>query len=167
VIWGVVLQGAVDRRTRQLKEAKRESERMRKLFESVFESAPVMIMLLDEDNRFERVNKQFETVLGWTEEELLARDDAWTLLYPDDTDRRETLAFVDGAPMDRLESRPKTRDGRGGERTLRRGGDCAWAWTSPIASGRNGTCGGRNSTPKPPGGRRRRRAGSSRSFSRT
>ncbi|MCS3631617.1 PAS domain S-box-containing protein [Salinibacter ruber] len=111
VIWGVVLQGAVDRRTRQLKEAKRESERMRKLFESVFESAPVMIMLLDEDNRFERINKQFETVLGWTEEELLARDDAWTLLYPDDTDRRETLAFVDGAPTDRLESRPKTRDG--------------------------------------------------------
>jgi len=111
VLWGVVLQGAVDRRTRQLKEAKRESERMRRLFESVFESAPVMIILLDEHDRFERVNDRFEDVLGWGEDELRTRGSAWPLLYPDDDDRCEILKFVTGAPQSPFESRPRTKEG--------------------------------------------------------
>ncbi|WP_263785762.1 PAS domain-containing sensor histidine kinase [Salinibacter grassmerensis] len=111
VIWGIVLQGAVDRRTRQLEEAKRQSERMRKLFESVFEHAPVMIMLLDAEHQFERINEQFEDVLGWSEDELRARDDAWTLLYPDDDNRHKILGMIDGASRQHFESRPRTRDG--------------------------------------------------------
>ncbi|WP_233992753.1 PAS domain-containing sensor histidine kinase [Salinibacter altiplanensis] len=126
-MWGLVLQGAVDRRTRQLEAAKRQSDRMRKLFESVFESAPVMIILLDEHARFERVNDQFEEVLGWDEGELRARDDAWTLLYPDDEDRREALEFVAGPPTGRFESRPRTK---GGDRIV-----TEW-WRTDLDEGR-------------------------------
>lgn len=112
LLWGLMLRRAVHRRTQQLEKAKRESDETRELFESVFENAPVMIMLIDGQNRLERVNNRFEEIMGWSEEQLSGQDEVWELLYPDHDDHAEILAFIADAPEQRLETTPQTMHGK-------------------------------------------------------
>jgi PAS domain S-box-containing protein len=125
-LWIIGLRRAVDRRTRQLREAKRESDETRELFESIFDNAPLIIGLLDRRDRFVRVNKRFEEALGWAEEEIVGQDDAWTLLDPNEERRQGALQFAEN-PEGRIESCPQTQDG---ERIV-----VEW-WTVELAGGR-------------------------------
>jgi len=51
-------------------------------FRTIFENAPVMIDSFDETGRCLLWNNQCEIMLGWSEQELLARDNSLAILYP-------------------------------------------------------------------------------------
>ncbi|PAU93615.1 hypothetical protein CK503_10695 [Aliifodinibius salipaludis] len=62
---------------RDLTEQKKAQEKLRKseeLFRKLFLKAPGAMVMIDTQNRVQKVNKSFEELFGYTEEELLNRD---------------------------------------------------------------------------------------------
>lgn len=67
---------------KRVDEALRERE---ELLEAIFDHAPIGISITDADARFVRVNRQFQEMLGYTEEEL-QRMTGWDLLHEDEVE---------------------------------------------------------------------------------
>lgn len=62
---------------RDLTEQKKAQEKLRKseeLFRKLFLKAPGAMVMIDPENRVQKVNKSFEELFGYTEEELLGKD---------------------------------------------------------------------------------------------
>ncbi len=74
-----------------------ELRRQKELFETIIDHIPVMINFVDADGRIRLVNREWERVLGWTREEILARDlDIFAACYPDSQDRQAVYGATSG-----------------------------------------------------------------------
>jgi len=102
---------AEKRREQELLTAKEEAEESRTLFRSIFDLAPVMITLVDEEGKFERVNSHFEEVMGWSEEQLRQQNDPLNLFYPRVEERDRARAITREAQEEWYETRPQTKEG--------------------------------------------------------
>jgi PAS domain S-box-containing protein len=61
------------------------------LFRAIIENIPVMIDAFDEQGKGVLWNKECEKVLGWSKEDILARPDPLSMLYPDQNLRDRIL----------------------------------------------------------------------------
>lgn len=68
-------------------------EREGKLIQAILENVPVMVTVLDSGNNALYVNKEYERVMGWTEEEVRQMDIVSACL-PDPAERNEALEFL-------------------------------------------------------------------------
>jgi len=89
----VRLTGAIQDITRQ-RRAQRQVRTQKELLQTIFDNMPVVLALFDETGRFQFVNQEFEHLLGWTEEEVVARPDAVARLFSDPDVQRDALQFV-------------------------------------------------------------------------
>jgi len=71
-----------------------------------------MLAIVQMDGRFQRVNPAFQTLLGFTEDELLSTS-IFDLIHPDDRDKtmREYDKLASGHPTPQMENRLRTKDG--------------------------------------------------------
>lgn len=114
-------------RRKRLVSAKEEAEQAHKLFRTILNSVPVMIELYDEDGTLQLVNDHWESVLGWTEPELIdgAVPDPAPYLTPEDKHRAVvlmeemadawrdfSLRTKDGAVLDTIWTTAPLPDGR-------------------------------------------------------
>lgn len=90
-----------------------ELRRQKELFETIIDHIPVMINFVDADGRIRLVNREWERVLGWTREEILARDlDIFAACYPDSQDRQAVYDFAASSNGQWRDFRTRVRDGR-------------------------------------------------------
>ncbi len=87
-------------RIRRLSAAVREQERTegllgreRELLERLIEAIPVMVSVYDPALQSVRLNREFERLLGWTEDDLREHD-VMQLCYPDPEQRAEVRSFM-------------------------------------------------------------------------
>ena len=72
-----------------------------------------MINLFDAGGRIKLVNREWERTLGWSLEEIVARNlDVFAECYPDPEDRAKARKFVAESDADWGEFRTRVRDGR-------------------------------------------------------
>lgn len=95
---------------RALEAAERASERDRALLAGILDRIPVMITVYDPAIEHMEVNREFERVLGWSNEELCDLDVMETC-YPDPAYRAEVRAFMDSLEPGWRDFRIRTRDG--------------------------------------------------------
>ena len=82
-------------------------------FRTIFENAPIFIDAFDEEGRCILWNKQSQKTFGWTIEELNAREDIFSLFYPDPAEHESVLESVTSGTDGKFkEWHPVTRDGR-------------------------------------------------------
>jgi two-component system, cell cycle sensor histidine kinase and response regulator CckA len=88
-----------------------ELERQREILETIVDHIPVMVMMFDPRGRPLLVNREFERVIGFSQEEL-PRVDMLAHCYPDPADRRRVVEFVRRAGSGWEDFRTRVRDGR-------------------------------------------------------
>ncbi len=82
-------------------------------FRTIFENAPIFIDAFDKDGRCILWNKQSQKTFGWTIEELNAREDIFSLFYPDPEEHEAVLeSTTTGTDGKFKEWHPVTRDGK-------------------------------------------------------
>ena len=71
-----------------------------------------LLVVMDPEGKYLRVNPAWTAVLGWSQSELLGKDSQW-LLHPDDQERAhaEILGVRDGESIQRFEVRVRHKDG--------------------------------------------------------
>jgi PAS domain S-box-containing protein len=69
----VQISGVMQDVTSQLKD-QQELKRREELFESLFLDSPVAIAMIDTDGKVQKLNKSFETLFGYSEEELAGKN---------------------------------------------------------------------------------------------
>ncbi len=82
-------------------------------FRSIFKSTTLGIKVLDLEGNITQINPSFQSMMGYSEEELIGRH-FYTFLYPDDASRAIGLfkdLLVSGVPDFRLEHRVLHKDG--------------------------------------------------------
>lgn len=67
------------------------------ILQTIFDHIPAMIALLDDENRFLAVNREWERVFGWSQDEVLGRNDIFTEMVSDPAERERTLTFIQAA----------------------------------------------------------------------
>lgn len=75
------------------KRADEELRRQKELLQTIMDNIPVMIAFIDEGGRTRWVNREWQRVLGWSEEEATSRDIV-SEMYPDPYVRRQVLEFA-------------------------------------------------------------------------
>ena len=85
--------------------------RDRERLQAVFDNIPVMILFHDQSSRVERVNPEWERVLGWTLPDV-EETDILAHAYPDIADRRRVLDVIEQSDRRWHEFEPKSREGR-------------------------------------------------------
>jgi PAS domain S-box-containing protein len=97
-------------------ERKQAEERLRKqkeVLQTVFDHIPVMISLVDSDNRFRMVNREWEQKLGWSLDELTKSGvDVLSEFYPDPEDRERVKEFIGKSNGEFGDFQIRTRDGK-------------------------------------------------------
>ena len=78
--------------------AKKEVEEHKEVLKKIFDNIPVLIGLFDSNGKFELVNKEWESVLGYTIDELKKIDNILEAFYPNPTEREEVLNYMQSAP---------------------------------------------------------------------
>lgn len=75
------------------KRADEELRRQKELLQTIMDNIPVMIAFIDAGGRTRWVNREWQRVLGWSEEEATSRDIV-SEMYPDPYVRRQVLEFA-------------------------------------------------------------------------
>lgn len=81
------------------KKLEEEYEHEKELFENVFQHIPIMVDITSDDFKAIRVNKAYEEITGWSQEEIQNRD-TMHLAYPDEEERKraeEAINEADGS----------------------------------------------------------------------
>ena len=99
------------------RQAERELKEQKELLQSIFDNVPGMLAFEEEDITF--VNRHFEEVTGWQQEELNELSGVFEQLYPDPDLRDEVLTFVEEKPDEWRDFSLRTKDGRVIETTWR------------------------------------------------
>jgi PAS domain S-box-containing protein len=90
-----------------------EVGRQTELLGSIIDHIPVMISVADTHGHIRLVNREWERVLGWTREEILAQDlDILAACYPDLQDRQAVHDFVASSNGEWRDFRTRVKDGR-------------------------------------------------------
>ena len=94
------------------KRAEADLRKQTEILQKIFDHLPVMINFVDERGRIVMVNRQWETTLGWTVEEIRSRDlDIFTECYPNEAERKEVLRFLAESQGEWRDFRPRLRSG--------------------------------------------------------
>ena len=97
----------------ELKRAETDLRKQKEILQKVFDHIPVMINLTGPDGRIEMVNREWERVLGWSLEEIQARDvDMFAECYPDPKYRAVAMDFISAATGEWADFITRVRDGR-------------------------------------------------------
>ena len=93
------------------KKVQEEQHKVEALFRTVYENAPVMIAGFDPRGRCILWNRELETNLGWSKDDILNVPDISTRLYPEHADRKRVAEFIQQHDGVFRESSPLARDG--------------------------------------------------------
>ena len=85
--------------------------RQKEILQIVFDHIPVMINFIDSASRAQLVNRHWEQVLGWSQEEAQARE-LVPEFYPDPQERERVLEVVRNPPPGWTDFKTRVRDGR-------------------------------------------------------
>ena len=95
------------------KRAQDELRKQKEVFETIFESIPVMIGFMDKAGHLDLVNPEWERAIGWTWEEIRHQKfDVYAELFPDPQYRQMVLDVVAAATGEWIELKVRTREGR-------------------------------------------------------
>src|ERR1041384_4397297 len=95
------------------KQAEDELRKQKEILQKIIDHIPVMLRFRDEDGRIQLVNQEWQRKLGWTLEEVQARDvDILGESYPEPDYRQEVLDFIAEATGEWKDFKTRTRDGR-------------------------------------------------------
>jgi len=85
------------------KQVEREVEKQRSLFQQLFENTPVAIAMLDTQDRLVRVNRAFESLFGYTQEEVAGHYINDLIIPPERVEEASglSLAVFSGATIDK------------------------------------------------------------------
>lgn len=92
-------------------QAEEENRKHQEVLQTVFDQIPVMVCFFDMAGRLQMVNRHWESVFGWTQEEARGRD-ILADLYPDPEYRSLVRGYIQNPPPGWAELRTHTRDGR-------------------------------------------------------
>jgi PAS domain S-box-containing protein len=98
-------------------EALRESEELlrqqKEILQTIFDHIPIMLGFVDRDRKLKLVNKEWERTLGWSLEEIQARNsDVLTEHYPEPEYRQNVRDFIDNSNAEWADFKTTARDGR-------------------------------------------------------
>lgn len=95
------------------KRAEDDLKKQTEVLQKIFDHIPAMISLTGEDGRLKLVNREWERILGWRQEEIQKQHlDIIAELYPDPRDRQTVLDFRAAARGEWIDFKARTRDGR-------------------------------------------------------
>lgn len=85
------------------KQVEREIEKQRHLFQQLFENTPVAIAMLDTQDRLVRVNRAFESLFGYTQDEVIGQYINDLIIPPERVEEASglSLAVFSGATIDK------------------------------------------------------------------
>ncbi|GAB4482552.1 MAG: hypothetical protein Kow0088_25510 [Anaerolineales bacterium] len=85
------------------KQVEREVEKQRLLFQQLFENTPVAIAMLDSQDRFVNANRAFESLFGYTQEEIVGQYINNLIVPPERVEEASglTLAVLSGTTIDK------------------------------------------------------------------
>jgi len=85
------------------KQVEREVEKQRHLFQQLFENTPVAIAMLDTQDRLVRVNRAFESLFGYTQDEVIGQYINDLIIPPERVEEASglSLALFSGATIDK------------------------------------------------------------------
>ncbi len=96
--------------TRQ-KQAEADLRERTELLQTVIDNIPVLIALVDENRRFEMVNRHWIDKLGWTVEEIRQHDDILREFYPDPEVRSQAREYMQAGRSGWREFETLAKDG--------------------------------------------------------
>lgn len=109
-IYGV---GAISTEITARKRAEEELRRQKEILQKIFDHIPVMIRFLDEEGRIKLVNREWERVLGWPQNEITANNlDIFSELYPDSEYRQSVMDFIAASTGEFADFKTTAKDGR-------------------------------------------------------
>ncbi|MFN2531931.1 MAG: PAS domain S-box protein, partial [Pyrinomonadaceae bacterium] len=95
------------------KSSERELRKQKEILQKIFDHIPVMINFIERDGRILLVNQEWERTLGWTLNEVVAKNlDILAECYPDFADRSEVIDFISNCESGWKEFTTRVRDGR-------------------------------------------------------
>jgi len=92
------------------KRAEQELRRQKELLQAIFDNIPVMIGVVDADGNYSLVNREWETRLGYTLDEMNDAE-VWLNMYPDASQRAAMCALMDAPTTGWRDFRTVVRDG--------------------------------------------------------
>jgi PAS domain S-box-containing protein len=94
------------------KRAEDDLRKQKEILQKIFDNVPAMIRFVAPNGKTRLVNREWESTMGWTLEEILAQDlDVFAELYPDPKYRQEVMKFVFSSNPEFV-VRTRVRDGR-------------------------------------------------------
>jgi PAS domain S-box-containing protein len=102
---------AVQRDVTQRNRDEAERRRQKEILQTIFDNIPVMISFLGADGRIQLVNRHWQEVLGWSQEE--AREiDVLAQTTADEQTHRAAIDYCNNPPPGWTDGKVRTRDGR-------------------------------------------------------
>ncbi|HXF38895.1 MAG TPA: PAS domain S-box protein, partial [Blastocatellia bacterium] len=95
------------------KSAEDELRKQKEIFQKIFDHIPVMIRFLGREGHIKLVNREWERVCGWSQNEITANNlDIFSELYPDPEYRQYVLDFIAASTGEFADFKTTARDGR-------------------------------------------------------
>lgn len=76
------------------KETERENRRNQLMLEQLFENAPVGITIVDTDNNIKQVNKSFENIFGYSQQEIIGKNINKLIIPEDKENEAENISSI-------------------------------------------------------------------------
>ncbi|QKQ73784.1 PAS domain S-box protein [Nostoc sp. TCL240-02] len=92
------------------KRIERKLQEQNEFLRRIFESIPLMIALIDTNGKFQWVNQEWESVLGWKFKDLQTGN-VLEALYPNAEDRQDVINFMQSTQHNWADFRTQVRDG--------------------------------------------------------
>jgi len=95
------------------KQAEQELRKQKEILQTIFDHLPVMINFVDQNNKLQLVNREWERTLGWTLEEVHSQNiDILVENYPDPEYRKMVRDFIVNSHGEWADFKTTVRDGR-------------------------------------------------------
>jgi len=105
--------GGISTDITERKLAEDEVRRQKEILQRIFDHIPVMIRFLDENGKIRLVNREWERTLGWTLQEIDARQlNVFKELYPDEKYRLMVMRAIEASTGEFANFQTRTKDGR-------------------------------------------------------
>jgi PAS domain S-box-containing protein len=95
------------------KQAEQELRKQKEILQTIFDHIPVIVSFVDQNNRVQLVNREWERTLGWSLEDLQTHNiDIVEENYPDPEYRKQVRDFVQTSHAEWADFKTRVRDGR-------------------------------------------------------